>query len=312
MGGDFYITGRHGGVCGTLAGDGAATRPLLFPVADAVRLHPPDFTGTPMPKDEPVAANPPAGMIIDYALPTAGARSVEIDIADASGQVLRRLRSDDPVPPLDLATLPWAPEWVDRPHPPPLTAGAHRVVWDLRTAAPVPPPAGDPPMQGVWAPPGLYGVTLIVDGQVQRRTAHVLPDPRLRLKPDDLNAQFALASSIQTARVAVRAALVRAKALRVTLAKQRDAADPRLRAALATRLAMLDALTDPAQDDPAAPGVAPWNGLSELSSRLDALAQAVDGADGAPSADAVAGFGLADAALRSATARLAQAAAQGR
>jgi photosystem II stability/assembly factor-like uncharacterized protein len=290
---------------------GPRAGPLLFPVADAIRVHPPEFTGTPLPKDEPAAANPPGGMIIDYALPAAGARSVEVDITDASGEVLRRLRSDDAVPALDLATLPTAPEWVDRPHPPPLTAGAHRVVWDLRTAAPVAAPGDEHPIEGVWAPPASYSIALIVDGQVQRRTAHVLADPRLRLGPHDLMDQFALARRIQAARIAARAALAQATSLRKTLAAQAGG-DPQRRAAVAARLATLDALIDPSQDDPPATGAAPWNGLSEVSTRLDALAQAVDGSDGAPTHDAIAGFATADAALRSATAVLAQAAAAAR
>ena len=284
----------------------AVPAPVLFQVADSIRVHPPAFTGTPLPKDEPAAANPPDGMIIDYALPN-GARSVEIDLVAASGQVVRRLRSDDAVPALDLATLPTAPEWVDRPHPPPLTAGAHRLVWDLRTAAPAPATAGEPPIGGVWVPPGAYSVVLTVDGLTEHRTAHVLPDPRLHLAPGDLARQFDLASRVQATRIVTRAALAQAAKLRTTLVQQSDRADPQRRQELALRLAMLDAVVNPSQGEPPAPATAPWNGLSELSTRLDALAQAVDGADGAPSQDAADGFAQADAAVRSATARLAQA-----
>ena len=51
-----------------LAGN-AAMGLHLFPQATVVRLNEPGFTGTPMPKDEPLALNPPAGAMIDYALP---------------------------------------------------------------------------------------------------------------------------------------------------------------------------------------------------------------------------------------------------
>ena len=54
---------------GTLHPDEA----VLFKPAAAIRVRPSTFTGTPMPKDEPLAANPPDGALIDYALP-AGAR----------------------------------------------------------------------------------------------------------------------------------------------------------------------------------------------------------------------------------------------
>ena len=41
--------------------NGGARALTLFKPADAIRLKIPPFTGTPMPKDEPTAANPPAG-----------------------------------------------------------------------------------------------------------------------------------------------------------------------------------------------------------------------------------------------------------
>jgi len=46
----------------------------LFAPAAAVRVRPAGFTGTPLPKDEPMAANPPEGAYIDYVLngPAAG------------------------------------------------------------------------------------------------------------------------------------------------------------------------------------------------------------------------------------------------
>jgi len=43
----------------------------LFKPAVAWRVRPAGFTGTPFPKDEPMAANPPDGAIIDYLLPPA-------------------------------------------------------------------------------------------------------------------------------------------------------------------------------------------------------------------------------------------------
>src|SRR5206468_475730 len=42
----------------------------LFPLQTAVRVKRPQFTGTPMPKDEPLGADTPDGAMIDYTLPT--------------------------------------------------------------------------------------------------------------------------------------------------------------------------------------------------------------------------------------------------
>src|SRR5205085_11768966 len=77
-----------------LAVDGqSGTR--LFPQAAAVRLHEPSFVGTPMPRDEPLAPNPPFGAMIDYSL--AAAQPVEIAIYDSEGALVNRFSSGDPV-----------------------------------------------------------------------------------------------------------------------------------------------------------------------------------------------------------------------
>ncbi|HEV8410917.1 MAG TPA: glycosyl hydrolase, partial [Gemmatimonadaceae bacterium] len=51
--------------------DAAAASAWLFAPSDAVRVRRPEFTGTPMPKDEPMAADPPDGAYIDYVLKAA-------------------------------------------------------------------------------------------------------------------------------------------------------------------------------------------------------------------------------------------------
>ena len=56
-----------------------------IPLATAVRVNEPAFTGTPMPKDEPLAPNPPLGAMIDYALPATAPSPVEIAIYDQAG-----------------------------------------------------------------------------------------------------------------------------------------------------------------------------------------------------------------------------------
>ena len=113
----------------------------------------------PMPKDEPAAANPAAGAVIDYVLKAppqpviardprrpgrAGAalqqrgRGAEADARQA------RHRAGLGQPPSTLAATP----------------GHHRFVWPLRYPA-APAMAGETPYDdGVWAPPGRYTVTL--------------------------------------------------------------------------------------------------------------------------------------------------------
>ncbi len=223
----------------------------LFPPSPAVRVHAPDFTGTPLPKEEPAAPNPPEGAMIDYSLATAAQSPIALDIFKGAER-LRHFASDDPAPRIDPETLEVAPEWVRPPARLETTPGAHRFVWNLRLKLPQILHGGDPPPQPVWVPPGRYAVKLTVDGKTYTQDLQVRPDPRLRLAPGALDAQFELAREIEQARVQCRTAL-------------RDAARA--------------------------------EGLTAISDQLDKLAIAVDGADAAPSADAVQGFRLTRAAL---------------
>ena len=84
--------------------DASARSVTLFKPADAYRVRHPMFTGTPMPKDEPLAANPPDGAMIDYFLADDSSSPVTLEIKDKSGALVRRYSSDDvPVTPARLA-----------------------------------------------------------------------------------------------------------------------------------------------------------------------------------------------------------------
>src|SRR5947209_3308359 len=74
----------------------------LFAPAEAPRVRPAGFTGTPMPKDEPMAANPPAGAAVDYVVGAATTGPLVLRILDAQGAEVRRFASDDRRPPPDL------------------------------------------------------------------------------------------------------------------------------------------------------------------------------------------------------------------
>ncbi|MDE2257266.1 MAG: hypothetical protein KGK05_05840, partial [Xanthomonadaceae bacterium] len=61
----------------------------LFAPAPAYRVRLPEFTGTPMPKDEPMAPNPPLGAYLDYTLNTPPKSPISMDIFDANGGLVR-------------------------------------------------------------------------------------------------------------------------------------------------------------------------------------------------------------------------------
>jgi photosystem II stability/assembly factor-like uncharacterized protein len=256
----------------------------LFQPFLAIRIHPPEFTGTPMPKDEPLAPNPPAGAIVDYALANDAHGPLTLTITDASNNFVRRYSSADMPPKPDLATLPIAPEWLPDTAPPAATAGAHRFVWDLHYEKPAALTGGDPEPEGVWAPPGVYNVTLAVDGQTRTQKLLLMPDPRLKLSQNDFQAQFQLARNVEALRVAARTALKEAKI-------RRKSASPPL-------LARINAIAGVPNDPFATPPTERrLNTIADLSARLDALAAAADAADAAPTADALAAYGTDKSAL---------------
>ncbi|HJT97588.1 MAG TPA: hypothetical protein VJ696_04665, partial [Rhodanobacteraceae bacterium] len=105
--------------------------PRLFTPATAIRTRIASFTGTPLPKDEPIASNPPPGGAIDYAL-AKPASKIELSILDAGGKLVRHYASTDAGPNLDPAKSAYAPEWIPRPPKLATTPGHHRFVWPLR------------------------------------------------------------------------------------------------------------------------------------------------------------------------------------
>ncbi len=238
-----------------------SAKPFLFKPATAIRFRGAGFTGTPMPKDEALASNPPIGAAIDYVIDTA--KSVTLDIFDAHGQLVRRYSSTDAPPAPNQATLTTAPEWFDYQTSLSITPGLHRFIWRLHYPASN---AKDPYSRGVWAPPGHYKLVLTVDGKTMTETLMVVADPRHA--PYDYAAQFALARAVEEAHEQIAAARSEAK----------DVVRKNPKAA---------ALAD------AAPGGAWWlpptstSSLRFLEQALQKLLGAIDDADAPPSADAM-------------------------
>jgi len=173
---------------------GSAADAVLFKPADATSLPLPSEQGTPLPKDEPSADNPPTGAIVDYYLKAASSAPVVLEIVDASGTTVRRFASDDRPPPRDPNTLNVQTVWAPAGEPLAATPGMHRWVWDLRGQ----PPAGGGRGGGAGggrgagggggggggrgrggqALLGAYTVRLTVDGKTYSQPLIVHPDPR--------------------------------------------------------------------------------------------------------------------------------------
>ena len=160
--------------------------PILFDPAAAVRVRGSQGRDTPPPADTALGQNPPTGAVIDYWLP-AKAKKVVLEIRQGSNLV-RRYASDEKEATPD-AERYFDKEWVQSLEQLPAGPGAHRFVWNLRTARPRAvhydfginavyregTPIGP---QGLIVAPGDYDVVLAVDGKSAQAKLTVTPDPR--------------------------------------------------------------------------------------------------------------------------------------
>jgi photosystem II stability/assembly factor-like uncharacterized protein len=260
-----------------------ASSSYLFAPATAIRLRPAGFTGTPMPLDEPRGMNPPDGAYIDYYVSggaPAPSPALTLEILDANNTLVRHYTSTDRAPIADPAKLRTAPEWFLMPSTLSASPGMHRFVWPIRYRAPevLDESHRGAYADGVWAPPGDYNVVLTVGSQRFRQPLVVAPDPRIDLPASAYAEQVALAKEVTTTWAAVHGALKEAKGLIDRLSAKPD---------LILQIRELSEV---------APEAMWWlaprstSSLRYLDTALQKLADAIDGADAAPTTDARAGW----------------------
>lgn len=270
---------------------GSAKGTRLFDPAIAIRYRVAAFTGTPLPKDEPTAANPHSGAAIDYLLANDAKKSVELIVHAADGSEVRRWSSAQQVAAPDLAKLGNAPEWVKPPTVLATSAGMHRFIWSLHY--PAPGDASDPYADGIWAPPGVYRVELIVDGTSYRQDLTIVADPRIDLPASAYTDAFALARKVEVLQSRIGTAIADAGKLRramMTRVQEHGGVQPLLDQ-VSTRLNEVSGST---------PSPNPFNAWSKpptstrsltfVAGSLGQLLAAIDDADATPSADARAGY----------------------
>jgi photosystem II stability/assembly factor-like uncharacterized protein len=277
----------------------------LFAPAPAVRLRPEPFAGTPFPKDEPAAPNPPFGAYIDYAIASEPTGAITLVVKSSDGREVRTYSSTDKPSQPDPKVAGFAPEWVDPPTALMATTGLHRFVWPQHFSAPPPLAGGNAFANGVWAPPGRYTIELTVDGKTLTQPLDVLPDPRVKIPAAAYAEQFRVAKRIEAARVRVAEASGAARQLQKAVTTRRASSDANVRAVLD---AFQERLTAVSGDVPATnPSSTSWMpprqaSLGFLSASLDALDLAVEGADAAPSPDAITGLAKIEAMIPAALA----------
>jgi photosystem II stability/assembly factor-like uncharacterized protein len=156
----------------------------LFRPADAVNIPQSGDNGTPQPRDEPLADNPPFGAMIDFYLKANATGPVVLEILDPSGEQIRRYSSEDKFPPVDADKINFPPFWARTSEPLPATAGMHRWIWDLRPTPPQRTAGGGGGGffgRGVQAVlPGTYTVKLTVGDKSYTQPLVVKMDPRVK------------------------------------------------------------------------------------------------------------------------------------
>jgi len=261
--------------------------------AVAVRFRPSEFTGSPMPHDEPRALNPTFGAAVYYRLRVPSTAPVVLTIEDSAGRVVRRYASGDHPPSTPPDKVETAPEWDAPVQVPATSAGLHRFVWDLHYAPSPGRVADDPKAQGVWAAPGRYRVVLEAAGQRMSAPLDLVPDPRVSATTDDYARAYESAAAVEATRGRIAAAMQEATALRAALRTAGSGVDANLSEALRAaddalqRIADLDGGRDVRRS--LRPPPTDLASLRALAAEGSKLARALDGADSAPSADAAAG-----------------------
>jgi photosystem II stability/assembly factor-like uncharacterized protein len=156
----------------------------LFQPADAYLLTPGNDNGTPLPRDEPIAENPPFGAMIDYYLKSNVSGPVTLEIVDPGGDVVRKYSSEDKPVPVNLETLNIPAYWVRPAESLSTAAGMHRWIWDLRPTPPPRPAGGGGGGFGrggaALVLPGVYTVKLTVGGKSFTQPLIIRADPRAK------------------------------------------------------------------------------------------------------------------------------------
>jgi photosystem II stability/assembly factor-like uncharacterized protein len=174
----------------------------LFTPTPAFRVQRNTNTDTPLPPDEPAAANPPDGAVIDYYLAHANSTPVTLEILDSRGQLVRKFSSADKPESTEeelkkqLIPLYWLRPFRSLS----AEAGMHRWVWDLHYPSPestrheypiaaIPDDTPRLPL-GPTALPGTYTARLTANGKTSTTSFTVKMDPRVKTSAAGLEKKF--------------------------------------------------------------------------------------------------------------------------
>jgi hypothetical protein len=277
---------------------------FLFKPQLAYRVRNNLNTDTPLPPEEPGGKNPPDGAILNYFL-KGDAKTVVLEIFNSKDQLVRRYSSADKMEPVEEKNLAIATYWIRPPQILSAKAGMHRLIWDLHypllegsrglsygmAAVYRDTPAGP---FGPWVHPGDYKVKLTVDSRSCTQPLTVKMDPRVKALEADLEKQVLISMRCYEGTQQIRATVAQTRRLRDQLKTARErAGEGDLRetlGALDRKVAALEGNFSPrgrpgmfrSEDTPPT--------LARISGDLGAVMSLVQGADQAPTTQALAAF----------------------
>jgi photosystem II stability/assembly factor-like uncharacterized protein len=263
----------------------------LFQPAPAYRVRRSTYPDTPIPPDEPTAANPPDGAIIDYFLAQPASGVVTLEVLDTQGKLVRHYSSSDQpdVTPEELQKQSIPLYWIRMPKILSATAGMHRWVWDLRYPAPdalryeypisaVPHDTPRLPL-GPGVLPGTYTVRLTLNGRSYTAPLNVKMDPRVNTAPAGLEQQFNLEMRLASLLTQSSHAVMEARSVHRQLQKTSSQAN----GALADAIKAFDEkVTATLGKETPVPGAAPEISLNFLNGQVGTLYGEVEKVDAPP------------------------------
>ena len=285
----------------------------LFKPQLAYRVRRSVNTDTPIPQEEPMGQNPPDGAIINYYLKS-DVREVTLEIRDSSNRLVRSFSSADKPEQLDETRLAYPNYWFRPPQGLSAKAGMQRFVWDLHYA----PPEGFPrsyPISAIYRNtptvpmgptvlPGQYSVKLTVNGKSYTEPLTVKMDPRVTTPPEAIAKMFEISFGSFEAIKKIRGLQAEISALRAQLQKLKEGAG---QGAVRDAVESLDKKAAALDGGTGGGGRAGGGGgepsLARLATEFNSVMGIAEGADAAPTTQAIAAYNQSQKSLDDMVAR---------
>ncbi len=234
-----------------------------------------------------IGENPPAGVVVQYALKSRPQGEVKLEFLDSTGKLVREYSSRAPEAPaegpvVEAEANPFRAQAAQRV---PANPGMNRFTWNMRY-----PDASTFPGLIMWAgsvtgplaAPGNYQVRLTVDGKSQTQKFAIMKDPRLDTTPEDYAKQLTLALQIRDKLSATNDAVILIRAIRPQIDSFAKRDDKRISDAAKALSAKLTAIEEDLYQTKNRASEDPLNFPIKLNNKLAYVMGTVESSDNAP------------------------------